>query len=187
MKKLSEAKLKLLKHKNSSPCVPDKNREDAKQKHFSMTHGFAKGFTLIELLVVVLIIGILSAVALPQYRAAVLKSRTTQGMITLNAIDKAQQEYKLANGDYTTDLDNLSVQFKPGSVGCYPVSGGNTLYCQIRISADLLMEIDPAPIGDIKRRCLAKTDSSAANRACKSFGGRNYENDRGGYNYYTMP
>lgn len=67
------------------------------------------GFTLIELLVVVLIIGILSAVSLPQYTKAVQKSRFVQLQIIVRNLFEAQKRYYMENGEYATEFDLLDV------------------------------------------------------------------------------
>ncbi len=75
-----------------------------------------KGFTLIELLVVVVIIGILASIALPQYELVVEKSRATEAMINVKAIQDACQRH---NQEFPDDeCDNQSkiadVQLKGG-------------------------------------------------------------------------
>ena len=69
-----------------------------------------KAFTLIELLVVVLIIGILAAIALPQYQKAVEKSRATQALVAVKHILDAQKVYYLANNTYADTLEELGIE-----------------------------------------------------------------------------
>ncbi len=80
-----------------------------------------KGFTLIELLVVVLIIGILSAVALPQYQKAVFKSRMAEAFTNLKTISEAVKLCEMEHGrinigtnETCRDNENLSVTVGEG-------------------------------------------------------------------------
>ncbi len=63
-----------------------------------------RGFTLIELLVVVLIIGILSSVALPQYTTAVEKARVTEVLQNISTMEKQIELYLLENGTPTSKV-----------------------------------------------------------------------------------
>ena len=77
-----------------------------------------KAFTLIELLVVVLIIGILSAIALPQYTKTIKRSRGAQIVTLGRSFADAANRYYLENGSYTgLGLNNLDIKIPSVTMG----------------------------------------------------------------------
>ncbi len=83
-----------------------------------------KGFTLIELFVVVLIIGILAAVAVPQYQRVVEHNRAMEAFTLLRAIAHAQQIYYLQNGEYARTFSQLDFSLPKNYTGNKQVISG---------------------------------------------------------------
>lgn len=81
------------------------------------------GFTLIELLVVVLIIGILAAIAVPQYTKAVEKARIAEAISTGRSLVNAIKVAQLANGGPVT-WDMLDIEPPTSNTWEYTFWGG---------------------------------------------------------------
>lgn len=65
------------------------------------------GFTLIELLVVIIIIGILSAIALPSFLNQAAKARASEARTNVGAMNRSQQAYYLENQTFAPDATNV--------------------------------------------------------------------------------
>ena len=100
-----------------------------------------KGFTLIELLVVVLIIGILSAVAMPQYTKAVEKARAAEAFVILKDMHQKSHLYELSGGSNFSCPSFEDVGIELGGMTPVAFSGENMLcnkhWCYLNHEADL--------------------------------------------------
>ncbi len=84
----------------------------------------SNGFTLIELLVVVILIGILSAIALPNLFGQIDKARTAEARQFLGALNRAQQAYYFEKASFADDMVKLGTDLTFSSkIYNYSISG----------------------------------------------------------------
>jgi len=163
------------------------------------------GFTLIELLVVVMIIGILAAIALPQYKKVVMKANLHKGIPLVASLYEAQQLYYMSNGVYAIDLENLEIE-APHDGGCIKwtstsVSGWDCRWGGIEVAQDLVAFFYPVHNSQMNskaeisyghildksalggrvqnsfRYCLARPNNTVAQSVCQSIGGALVDED----------
>ncbi|MBR3631475.1 MAG: pilin [Elusimicrobiaceae bacterium] len=153
-----------------------------------------KAFTLIELLIVVLIIGILSAIAIPMYQGAVDKSHWSTMLPGAKAIKDAEEAFKMSNDGYTDTMGNLDVTMENSDLTFNLITPNNTSDPNvIRVTNSKLANVrlasylDDNPKFAGQLHCEAATGDERANRLCeKLLLGQYLKNTDDGYTRYLL-
>ncbi len=150
-------------------------------------------FTLVELLVVVLIIGVLSAIAIPMYQGAVDKSHWSTMLPGAKAIKDAEEAIKMTNGAYTDEMANLDVTMNNADLTFALVTPNNTADPNvIRVTNSKLDNVrlasylDDSPMFAGQLHCEAKTGDERANKLCNSLLLGQELNAAEGYSRYLL-
>ncbi|MGB2579112.1 type II secretion system protein G [Elusimicrobium simillimum] len=147
-----------------------------------------KGFTLIELLVVVLIIGILAAIALPQYNKAVEKSRAMEALTAIKAIATGIEVYHMQTGENPPSFASMDIDIqgdhqsdtkvvisKNWYILMFPADGSATAYRIGKTDQEPKIAYSNRKSLDKKLfLCVSGADNTYAKQLCQSLGAKEY-------------
>lgn len=122
-----------------------------------------KGFTLIELLVVIIIIGILSAIALPSFLSQTSKARQSEAKNNLGAVNRTQLAYYLDNQSFTPNLSALGLGITNSDNYNYSVAVTNTGNSVTALATSLKADLKEYSGGVFKNA----TDTTTASILCE--------------------
>lgn len=101
----------------------------------------SRGFTLIELLVVIAIIGILAAIALPNFLGNVAKAKQSEAKTTISSVNRAQAAYRTENDNFAASMNELGVGLPTTSTNySYQVGGSSNQATIIATSRDTALK-----------------------------------------------
>lgn len=142
----SELKAKFLQH------ILNKKKED-------------EGFTLIELLVVIIIIGILSAIALPSFLNQANKAKQSEARTYVGSANRAQQAYFAEQGVFAASGDfgklGLGVATQTENYD-YKITGGGAASTSVTNQAQPRVNAIKAYIGGVSISTIAATSESTS-------------------------
>jgi type IV pilus assembly protein PilA len=125
-----------------------------------------EGFTLIELLVVIIIIGILSAIALPSFLNQAAKAKQSEAKTYVGSVNRAQQSYRIENSAFATTIDALEIGI-PTSTPHYNYSIASATVVSTVFTA---ITKDPSSLKSFAGGVVIKNNGQTSAAACQTTG-----------------
>jgi prepilin-type N-terminal cleavage/methylation domain-containing protein len=126
-----------------------------------------RAFTLMEMMIVVIIVGAITAVAVPSYSIHIERVRSAEGVQSLTALLAAQKRYQLENNAYATVLANVDIDVAASNNFNVPTVANNAAAVasiQRRNDPNIPYTLSISDVGVVACNCIGCNPANICNR-----------------------